>query len=471
MSDRLGLGYLEVPPLPAFVLAIVRFFLGTSFLSLHIVPALIEATIIFITALIVKKLEGNLFALILSLVCVTLAPIYIGHSAIFTYDIFDQLFWILSIYFIVMIITTENKQYWIYFGIAAGFGLLSKITILYLGLGVFLAFLLTKDRKKSLNKQFIIAGIIAFLIALPFIIWQVQNKFPLIEYFKNYTAKVEKMNPIKFMVMQIIVMNPIASITWILGLFYFLFHKQGKKFKVFGLIYIFIAIIFMLQQTKYYLLTSYYPILFAGGATFFSNLIASKKINWLKPVYVLFIILFGLILMPIVRPVISPEALTHVLNKVGLSSHSGSSEMRQTGALPQQLADMFGWEDMTQKVAKIYNSLSDEEKKNACILTENYGEAGAIHFYKNKYNLPEPICGHNIFYFWGTRNNTGRVAIIIGMEEKNKEELEKYYQCVTIVARGINKYSMPDENENPIFLCKNIRVNLRDIWIKLKHFG
>jgi hypothetical protein len=95
----------------------------------------------------------------------------------------------------------------------------------------------------------------------------------------------------KFMFMQVIALNPIASITWIIGLFHFLFNKEGKKFRVFGLVYVIIAGIFMLQQTKYYLLKAYYPILFAGEAVFLSKLLSLKKISWLKPVYVSLVIL------------------------------------------------------------------------------------------------------------------------------------------------------------------------------------
>jgi hypothetical protein len=473
MSDHLGLGYLEVPPLPAFILAIVRFFLGTSLFSLHIVPAILGSIVIVITSLIVKKLGGNLYALVLTLVCVVLAPIYVGHDSVFTYDTFDQLFWTLSIYYVVMLITTQEKKYWVYFGISAGFGLLSKITMLYLGLGILLAFILTKDRKKIFNKQFVFAGVIAFIIASPFIIWQIQNGFPIIEYLTNYTDKVEKLNPIKFMIMQIVVTNPIAAITWIIGLFYFLFNKAGKKFRVIGLIYVIIASIFMLQQTKYYLLTPFYPVLFAGGAICISNFLTSRKINWLKPVYILLVTLIGLMFMPFVRPVLPPETYIQVTNKMGISSSTGNAENKQTGALPQQFADMFGWEELTQKVSTVYNSLTPEEKLNTCILAENYGEAGAIHFYRNKYNLPDVISGHNIFYFWGQGNNTGKNMIIIGLSDNDKKELEKYFEDVKIVGRGTNKYAMPYENQCPIFLCKNIKVDLKDVWESpiIKHFG
>ena len=47
---------------------------------------------------------GNSYAVVLCLVCVTLAPMYVGGDSIFTYDTFDRLFWTLSIYMILLLL-------------------------------------------------------------------------------------------------------------------------------------------------------------------------------------------------------------------------------------------------------------------------------------------------------------------------------------------------------------------------------
>ena len=90
MSDRLGWGYLEVPPLPAFILAVVRFLIGSSYFSLHIIPAILGSIVIVLSALMVKKMGGSIYAVVLCLVCVTFAPMYVGGDSIFTYDTFTK---------------------------------------------------------------------------------------------------------------------------------------------------------------------------------------------------------------------------------------------------------------------------------------------------------------------------------------------------------------------------------------------
>jgi hypothetical protein len=68
--------------------------------------------------------------------------------------------------------------------------------------------------------------------------------------------------------------------------------------------------------------------------------------------------------------------------------------------LPQDFGDMLGWKEMTEKTAKAYASMSDEEKKNTFIFADNYGQAGAINYYGKKYNLPTVYSDNASFLYW-----------------------------------------------------------------------
>ncbi len=57
--------------------------------------------------------------------------------------------------------------------------------------------------------------------------------------------------------------------------------------------------------------------------------------------------------------------------------------------LPQDYADMHGWEEMVAKVADLYHSLSPAEQKSCLIYGGSSGHAGPINYYRKKYNLPE----------------------------------------------------------------------------------
>jgi hypothetical protein len=61
---------------------------------------------------------------------------------------------------------------------------------------------------------------------------------------------------------------------------------------------------------------------------------------------------------------------------------------------------MLGWKEMTAKTAAAYSTLSNEEKKNTIIFADNYGEAGAINYYRKKYHLPEAYSDNASFLYW-----------------------------------------------------------------------
>lgn len=465
LSDNLDFGYVDVPPITPFLLVIVRSLLGTSFISLHLLPAVCGALVIWLVSLMVRKMGGGFNAQLLALTCVTLAPIYICFESVYTYDSFDKLCWTLTLYMMVSLLTTEDKKYWIYFGIAAGFGLMTKISILYLGFGIFLALLMTKERKYFLSWQLWIAGVIAFLMFSPYVLWQIKEGLPALEYYETYASgKTWPVTPLEFIKNQIVIMNLLAFPVWLLGLYYFIFNKRGKKFRVLGYAYFVVLIICIYLKVKFYLPAPFYTVLFAGGAVFIEGFVEKHNVRWLKKIPAIAIFLMGLVSVPFVRPVLPVELL---IKYSGRGVYMGvKGERHRLGRLHQHFADRFGWEQMAANVAKVYNSLSEEEKSKACILTENYGEAGAIWFFGERYNLPKPISGHLQYFIWGPKEYSGEVVIAIGIEP---EKLKNHFDSVKVACGHQCLLALRYERYLNIYICRSPKKPLREMWPSFKH--
>lgn len=103
-------------------------------------------------------------------------------------------------------------------------------------------------------------------------------------------------------------------------------------------------------------------------------------------------------------------------------------ETRKVEQLPQHFADRFGWENMVATVAGVHRGLPPEERSESCILTGNYGEAGAIDFFGPRYDLPKAIRGHNNYYIWGPGECSGEVVISVGVP---RDTLEAVFEDVT----------------------------------------
>ena len=104
---------------------------------------------------------------------------------------------------------------------------------------------------------------------------------------------------------------------------------------------------------------------------------------------------------------------------------------------------------MTATVAGVYEELPQNERYEACILTGNYGEAGAIDFFGPPYDLPRAISGHNNYYLWGPGGCTGELVIGIGVPQ---ERLEAVFDDVRDEAILTCEYCMPDETNLPVYV-------------------
>jgi hypothetical protein len=465
LSDNLDFGYVDVPPIVPFLLAVVRSVMGTSFLSLHLLPAVAGVLVVWLTSLMVRKMGGGFNALLLALTCVTFAPIYLCWESTYTYDAFDKLCWTLLLYLLLLLLQTDDKKYWMYFGIVAGIGLLTKITVLFLGFGVFAALLMTSKRRCLLSRQLWLGVALALLISLPYVLWQIRQGIPALEYYGNYASdKTYHNTPLEFITSQIMTMNPLAFPVWLAGIGFFLFHTEGRKYRALAYAYIVVLAVCIILKVKFYLPSPFYTVLFAGGAVFIESVSRRRNIRWLrrKPAVVIF--LTGLVMVPFARPILPIETF---IEYTGRSVWERiKAERHDLGRLPQHFADRLGWEEMAAGVARVYDKLSEEEKSKTCILMGNYGQAGSIWVHGEKYNLPKPISGHLQYYLWGTRGHTGEVVISVGIERKT---LRKYFDSVKKVGEHMCVMAIPHERYLDINLCRIPKKPLEKMWPNFKH--
>jgi len=465
-SDHPDFGYVDQPPFSILILKLVRLILGDSRIAIRLLPVLGAAIFIFLTGLMVRELGGKKFAIALASAS---AFAVTGNFFLFNYysmNFLDLLFWQVIIIIILRIIKTGNSKYWLLFGVVVGLGLQNKISILFLGFGLAVGLLLTKERKYLKDKYLWFGAAIAGLLFLPYILWNMTHGWATLEFMHN--AKVYKManvSPLEFFFNQVLYNNPLTMVIWLSGLWYFFFNREGKTYRIFGWMYLAIYILFTIQQAKDYYLAPAYPILFAGGAVMFENWLMQRKWLWLKPLLLSLIVIFALILCPIALPILPVEKTVKVAKSFGLTNHAG--EKHEVGLLPQHFADMYGWEEIVSKVAEVYNTLSPTEKNECAIYANNYGVTGAINFFGNKFHLPPAFSGHNNYFFWPPKKQTFNVLVIVG---GRKEDHERSFREVAEMGRTRCQYCMPYENNNPIYICRGIKRPIEEIWPSVKNF-
>jgi hypothetical protein len=474
-SNHLAWGYVDQPPLSIFILKISRMLLGDSLYGIRFTAALAGAIVVVLTGLMVKKLGGRRFAQGFAALGIALSPVVLGNGArYFSMNAFDLLFWALAGYIVIAIIRDDNPHRWILFGVTAGLGLLNKYSMLFLGFGLVVGLLLTQHRKHLISKWFWIAGLLAVVLFLPHVIWQVQNGYPSLEFIRR--ASHEKniaMNYLDFTISQFLMTGFIQSIFWLSGLYYFFFHAQGRKYRFLGWMYLAVFAVIALNNSKAYYLTPVYPMLLAGGCVLWEKVLSGSGRAWRRSVTVALMVIFSLLVMPFTIPVLPVESLINYYKMMGITPKA--EERSSLGVLPQYYADMFGWEEFTAAIAGVYQKLTPDEQAHCVIFVRNYGEAGAIDFFGKKYGLPKASSGHNNYWLWGPPHVDMKVAIILGNSrdlQENFNDLAGHgrFEKAELAATTSCRYCMPYENDRQIFLCRKPTFTFTQIWSGEKNF-
>jgi 4-amino-4-deoxy-L-arabinose transferase-like glycosyltransferase len=468
-AQHLDFGYVEFPPFVALAAAFSRAVLGTTPLAIRILPALAGAAIVLLTADMVAMLGGGLAAQVLAAIAIAVGPVFIGSSGLLSMDPFDQLWWTLAAWVLGRLIRDQRPRLWLAFGVVIGFGLLTKLTIAFFLVALLIGLLLSRERRLLFNKWLIFGGLIAFAMTIPYLVWQVRHGFPVIEYTAAYSSgKTFQASPVEFFLQQVLTLNPFSLPLWLGGLYFVFFAAAGRSYRAFGWAYVFLYLFFMIQKTKFYWLSPAYPMLFAAGAYGFQLVLQGRpRLAWLRTAYTIMLAAVGLITVPMAIPILPPEAFIRMNAALGGPGEI-KTENLQSAALPQNYADRYGWKEMAAAAKQAYDTLSPAEQAEACFLTTNYGEAGAIDLYGAALGLPRAISGHNSYYLWGPQGCSGKVLISIG---RPLRDLKDAFESVEAGPTWSCKYCMPYENGAPIYIARGLKYPIEEAWPTTKDFN
>jgi hypothetical protein len=480
-SRHMAWGYVDHPPFTVWIAWFSRVVLGDSPLGVRLIPILAGVAVVWFAGALAREMGGGRFAQGMAALAVVVVPIYLLAHTWLTDNVFEQLIWMACVWLVLRAINTRDARYWLWFGVVAGLGFENKYSIAFLLLGLLVGVVLTPHRH-FLKSRYLWLGVLACaVISLPNLLWQVHYHFPFLELMHNIRMSNRDVvrGPVAFIADQAMIMNPILFPLWVGGLVWLFFGKhiqstdsgrddparKAGPYRVFGWTYLMVLVAFIALKAKNYYVAPIYPILFAAGAIGLERFAAGRRIGaWMRGGYVALVIAVGTLLMPLSVPLLSPENFIHYENALGLKPPE--IEHQQNGLLPQWYADEFGWQEMVEKVAEIYNSLPLEERARTAIFSNSWGEAAAVDFYGPRYGLPQAISKHNSYWIWGPRNYDGSTMIILRSDGRGDRE---HFQSVQAVGRVEHPYARRDEYFD-IYLCRGLKANLKDVWPEMKVF-
>src|ERR1700758_1240610 len=305
---HLDLGYVDQPPLSILLLRSSQMLLGDSLFAIRLLPALAGAGIVALTGLIAREVGGRGWAIALGCAGSLCALFNLAVGNFFSMNAFEPLFWMGSVYLLVRIINGGSPTLWLWFGVLLGLGLENKHSTAFFAVGIFLALLLTPERRHFAKKWIWFGALIAFAITLPNILWEAQHHWPTYELLNNiaHSNKNVALSPAEFIKQQAVFMNPGTLPIWIGGLLWLFASRDGRRYRVLGITYLLTLAEFIVLHGKSYYLGPAYPMLFAAGGVAVERVFAAR-LQWFKPVLLGAILVTGALITPLAVPILPPD--------------------------------------------------------------------------------------------------------------------------------------------------------------------
>ena len=140
-ARHLAWGYVAYPPVTPFFARIALELFGTSLAGFRLFAAVAQAAAVVLTGLMARELGGTRWA---QLVAATAAvPFCLGGGALMQYLSFDYLCWVLTAYFTLRLLKSDDPRWWIAIGSSIGLGMLSKYTMPFFVAGLVVGVLAT----------------------------------------------------------------------------------------------------------------------------------------------------------------------------------------------------------------------------------------------------------------------------------------------------------------------------------------
>jgi hypothetical protein len=462
MGRHLHLWRMDFPPLIAILAEAQRAALGDSLFSIRLAPALAGLLVLVFAALVARELGGGWFAQGTAALGVLSGVLFLRTASLFQPVVLDQLWWTLALYSLVRLCRTENRRWWVVVGVACGFGLLTKFSIVFIGAAIFLAVLLTRRRRDLATPWPWAALVIALALGSPSVVGQVRLGFPVMTSMGDLRhSQLAHVGYADFLLGQVMMIGP-AILLALAGVVSLLVGR-ARAFRVVGLACVLAVAILMLLHGKPYYAGPVYPALIGAGAAALERV----RVRFAAPVLrwgaVLAMVAGGLFLLPLGVPMLAPRAMAAYVRTAGLEE-ANRNNRGQMEKLPQDYADMLEWEDQVAVLARVYRSLPPEKRAKAVIWGGNYGEAGAIDFYGPRFGLPPAVSDAGTYWFFGPGRLPGAVLITIGTPA---EDLRPYFASVRRAAVIDNPWWVGEERHNEIFVAEGPRTTLQALWPRL----
>lgn len=462
-AGHLAPGYVDFPPMIAWVLAGLTGLLGNDLLVLRGFACAVGILVTWVAVDSIRLLGGRSVAQWTSALVVLFAPAFLSVQSLLTMNVLDQLWWACGFWLLIRYLQDHNAMHMLWLGGIYGLALLTKLAIPVWFLSLGIAALLYA-RWMLARAEVWQAIALAALLTTPYLYWQLANDWPLLDFISAYNTEAAEAMVIDQPLFGLIAtMNPPFLLVWLPGLIYGLIARD-RIVRLLGTAAAICLGLFLFLGVKFYFATPLF-ILFAGfGGLLWERWLKQRRLA--RRGFLAAMAISGLLSIPIAAPVLPPAQLQQVADFMRDGEQgSPGTEPAPLGRYFPHFAEMHGWPQLTEAVREEYARLDNEAAGGVTLLAAFFGQAGALNQLDDD-ALPTAHSGHMNYHLWSAAAAFDDI-IAVGFE---KSELEALYGEVILLRRFYCDRCMARENGLTIYRARSPRRSSMEIRSRIKRF-
>jgi 4-amino-4-deoxy-L-arabinose transferase-like glycosyltransferase len=439
-------GYVDQAPLTPMLAKVSIAVFGDNLWALRLPAMLFAVAAVLLTSLLTRELGGGRSAQLLAAAAISGAFVLIAGHVLLTATP-DLAVWLLALLFVTRALQRRSPRWWVAAGAVVGAGTYNKalIAVLVLALGVGLV---AVGPRWHLASGWLWCGVaVATLLAVPNIVYQASHGWPEVTMAHALAAHKGHDDRVFFLPFQLVLLGVTLTPMWVAGLIRLLRDDRFVRVRGIGWAYLAACALVLLSGGQPYYTFGLLAFVFAAGCVATAEWADGHRHRWRWTG--LAVGLSTTCAVTLAIPLFPVRSLPAVVAYVN-----------------QTARDTVGWPAYVREIGTTYQSLPPAQRASTVIVTDNYGEAGAVAKYGPKYRLPAVYSGQNQLFDYGPPPMSATTAIVVGLDDPSTR-----FRSCTVVAHLDNQVGVSNEEQDrPITVCRGPRMPWTQLWPTFRHY-
>ena len=440
-------GYVDQPPLAPLLVRAMSSIVDEPWAVR--VPATVAAVLATLLAvLIAKEVGGGRFAQGLAAwgYAFGVFPLLAGH--LLSTASYDQVAWLAAVLFVIRAVWRDQPRWWVAFGATVGLATYNKLLIALLVVSLVVGFAVAGPWR--LPWRWVALGAAAaVVVALPALLYQATNGWPQWAMGRALNAKNGAENRVLMWPLLLVLLGPFLVPIWVAGWWSLLRRPAWRPLRFLAVALVAVLLLSFASAGQVYYPLGLVAATYAVGCVPVAEWAAGQVVR--RTLVTLALVVDAGFAAVISLPLVP-------LSDLGRSGVPG---------LNSTVGDQVGWPAYVGQVAQAYRTLSADERRDAVVVTSNYGEAGAIDRFGPAFGLPAAISGQNELFRQAQPPNRPVTLLAVG---GGAVRVAGHNATCTVVARLDNGVGVSNEEQGqPVAVCRDARQPWKAIWPQFQH--